>query len=48
VLQLDTEGRPLHAVSGIPRGYNSSAVLVTAYKPEPALWDPTFTQRVRQ
>jgi hypothetical protein len=47
VLQLDTEGRPLHAVWGIPRGYNSPAVLVTAYKPDPALWDPTFTRRVR-
>jgi hypothetical protein len=48
VLHLDTEGNPVHAVWGIPRGYDSPAVLVTAYKPDPALWDPTFTKRVRQ
>jgi hypothetical protein len=48
VLQLDTERNPVHAVWGIPRGYNSPAVLVTAYRPDPALWDPTFTKRVRQ
>jgi len=47
VLQLDAEGNPVHAVWGIPRGYTSSAVLVTAYKPDPALWDSTFTRRVR-
>lgn len=47
VLQRDTVGNPVHAVWGIPRGYNSPAVLVTAYKPDPALWDPTFTRRVR-
>ena len=47
VLQLDADGNPVHAVWGIPRGYNSSVVLVTAYKPDPALWDSTFTRRVR-
>jgi hypothetical protein len=47
VLQLDAEGNPVHAVWGIPRGYNSPAVLVTAYKPDPGLWDSTFTRRVR-
>ena len=47
VLQLDAEANPVHAVWGIPRGYNRPAVLVTAYKPDPALWDPTFTRRVR-
>jgi hypothetical protein len=47
VLQLDAEGNPVHAVWGIPRGYNSPVVLVTAYKPDPALWDTTFTRRVR-
>jgi hypothetical protein len=46
VLQLDADGNPVHAVWGIPRGYNSPAVLVTAYKPDPALWDSTFTRRV--
>jgi hypothetical protein len=47
VLQLDAEGNPVHAVRGIPRGYNSPAVLVTAYKPDPTLWDSTFTRRLR-
>lgn len=47
VLQLDSAGNPVHAVWGIPRGYNKPAVLVTAYKPDPALWDSTFTRRVR-
>jgi hypothetical protein len=48
VLHLDAEGNPVHAVWGIPRGYNNPAVLVTAYKPDPALWDSTFTRRVRR
>lgn len=47
VLQSDAEGNPVHAVWGIPRSYNNPAVLVTAYKPDPALWDSTFTRRVR-
>ena len=47
VLQSGGAGNPVHAVWGIPRGYNSPAVLVTAYKPDPALWDSTFTRRVR-
>ena len=46
VLQFDAGGNPVHAVWGIPHGYNSPAVLVTAYKPDPARWDPTFTRRV--
>ncbi|NBS33248.1 MAG: DUF4258 domain-containing protein [Planctomycetia bacterium] len=48
VLQLNAEGSSVHAVWGIPRGYNSPAVLVTAYKPDPAFWDSTFTRRVRR
>ena len=47
MLQLDADGNSVHAVRGIPRGYSSPAVLVTAYKPDPALWDSTFTRRVR-
>lgn len=48
VLQQAADGRPVHAVWGIPRGYNSPVVLVTAYRPDPALWDATFTQRTRR
>src|SRR4051812_4106547 len=37
---------PVHVVWGIPRGYNRPAVLVTAYRPDPDLWDLTFTKRI--
>lgn len=46
VLQRAADGRLIHAVWGIPRGYNHPAVLVTAYRPDPDLWDSTFTRRV--
>ena len=48
VLQQDPEGRPVHVVWGIPRGYNRPLVLVTAYRPSPALWDASFTKRLRR
>ena len=32
---------------GVSLAGTQPAVLVTAYKPDPALWDPTFTRRVR-
>jgi hypothetical protein len=38
VLQKDPEGRPIHAVWGIPRGQSSPAVLVTAYRPDRQKW----------
>ena len=47
VLQRAVDGSPVHAVSGVPRGYNRPAVLVTAYRPDPNLWDETFTRRRR-
>jgi len=47
VLQRDVDGSPVHAVWGVPRGYNRPAVLVTAYRPDPNLWDETFTRRLR-
>ena len=46
VLQQAIDGSPIHAVWGVPRGYNRPAVLVTAYKPDPSLWDETFTRRL--
>jgi hypothetical protein len=45
VLQHDTMGRPVHAVWGIPRGHRSPAVLVTAYRPDPARWSADFLER---
>ncbi|MEI8228182.1 MAG: hypothetical protein WCH77_07960 [Planctomycetota bacterium] len=47
VLQRGVDGSPVHAVWGVPRGYNRPAVLVTAYRPDPNLWDETFTRRLR-
>jgi hypothetical protein len=47
VLQRSVDGSPVHAVWGVPRGYNRPAVLVTAYRPDPNLWDETFTRRLR-
>jgi len=47
VLQFDHDQRPVHVVWGIPKGFSSPAVLVTAYRPDPARWDNTFTQRLR-
>ena len=45
VLQKDSEGRPIHAVWGIPRGQSSPAVLVTAYRPDQERWMDDFRRR---
>ena len=45
VLQFDREGRPIHTVWGIPKGYNRPAVLVTAYRPDPSRWEAGFMER---
>ncbi|MBY0266645.1 MAG: DUF4258 domain-containing protein [Burkholderiales bacterium] len=45
VLQFDQEGRPIHSVWGIPKGHTRPAVLVTAYRPDPARWNAAFTER---
>ncbi len=45
VLQYDKKGCPIHVVWGIPRGKDSPAVLVTAYRPDPEKWDKTFRRR---
>ena len=45
VLQLDHGGKPIHAVWGIPKGFDRPAVLVTAYRPDPARWDAQFMGR---
>jgi hypothetical protein len=44
-LQSDAEGRPLHILWAIPAGQRRPAVLVTAYRPDPDLWDDEFRQR---
>jgi len=45
VLQFDGNNRPIHVVWGVPRGFTSPAVLVTAYRPDPARWNDNFTER---
>jgi hypothetical protein len=45
VLQRDRRDSPIHAVWGIPRDQNSPAVLVTAYRPDPARWTDDFLRR---
>ena len=46
VLQRDHEGHPVHVVWGVPRGGSAPAVVVTAYRPDPAQWTDDFTRRV--
>lgn len=45
VLQEDRQGKPIHVVWGIPKGKSSPAVLVTAYRPDPARWEPDLLRR---
>jgi hypothetical protein len=47
VLQFDAQGKPLHVVWGIPRGHTSPAVLVRAYRPDPARWSSDFLRRLK-
>ncbi len=47
LLQLGTDGRPLHVVWGIAKGTQSPAVLVTAYRPDPDRWSDDFMLRKR-
>ena len=45
LLQKDRMGAPVHVVWGIPKDHDKPTVLVTAYRPDPARWDQTFTRR---
>jgi hypothetical protein len=45
VLQQDETGKPIHVVWGIPKGGHSPAVLITAYRPDPAIWSADFLRR---
>lgn len=47
-LQHDADGRPIHAVWAIPAGQRRPAILVTAYRPNPKLWDSDFKRRIRR
>ena len=39
------DGRPVHAVWGIPKGNVGPAVLVTAYRPDSERWSADFRMR---
>lgn len=45
VLEQDRGNQPIHVVWGIPAGQESPAVVVTAYRPDPAKWDETWRKR---
>ena len=45
VLQRDQQGKPIHVVWGIPRQAFTPAVVVTAYRPDPAKWTGDFLRR---
>ena len=45
LLQKVGKGTAVHVVWGIPKGHEGPAVLVTAYKPDPARWDDNFIRR---
>ena len=45
VLQRDHANNPIHVVWGIAAGQESPAVVVTAYRPDPAKWDETWQRR---
>lgn len=47
VLQKDRQGKPVHVVWGLPKGAQAPAVLVTAYRPDPARWTDGFTRRLK-
>ena len=48
VLLHDGNGKPVHAVWGIPRRRREIAVLITSYRPEASLWTKDFLKRIDQ
>jgi Domain of unknown function (DUF4258) len=47
VLQRDRNGEPLHILWGMPKGQEAMAVLITAYRPDPARWASDFKIRIK-
>ena len=47
VLHRDRDGNPVHVVWGIPKGMDSPAVLVTAYRPDARMWSRDYLRRKR-
>jgi hypothetical protein len=47
VLQRDRSGEPLHILWGMPKGQEGIAVLIAAYRPDPARWSSDFRTRIK-
>lgn len=45
VPERDNKNDPIHAVWGIPKGHTEPAVLVTAHRPDPTIWELDFAHR---
>jgi hypothetical protein len=48
VLHLTRTGDPVHALWGTSLANPGEAVLITAYRPDPARWSQNFMKRVRK
>ncbi len=46
VLEKDHDHTPSHVVWGIPTGFSSPAVVVTAYRPDTSKWTHDFLRRL--
>ncbi len=45
VVRRDRNKNPIHVLWGIPKGHSEPAVVVTAYRPDPDLWQEGFMRR---
>ena len=45
VVEKDAEEKPLHVVWGIPKGAQTPAIIVTAYRPDPEIWTNDYLRR---
>lgn len=45
VRETDNDGRYIHVLWGIPKGKTEPAVLITAYRPDPDMWENDFLRR---
>jgi len=43
----DTKGRPIHVLWGLAKDSSEPAVLITAYRPDPARWSDDYRRRKR-
>ncbi len=47
ILHSDRDGRPVHAMWGVPKNAGRPAILVTAYRPKAERWSKDFKRRIR-